>query len=126
MSQIAQVGDTLLRQCDEAFESSEIWDVVVNEDQATSAGHYVKVWRTFVPFDRDVNSPSAVETKEPTVRSEVILDASPSKVFQLFRDNGRVHEYNQNCAELHDLIKVDEYMKINWCATAKVCEKKYK
>ena len=121
---MAQVGDTLLRRCEEALESSEIWDVVVNEDQATSAGHHVKVWRTFVPFDRDVNSLSTAETNEPTVRSEVILDASPSEVFRLFRDNGRVHEYNPNCAELHDLIKVDEYVKINWCATAKVCTKK--
>jgi len=120
---MVQVGDTLLRRCEEALESSEIWDVVVDEAQATSAGHYVKIWRTFVPFDRDVNSPGAAVTNEPTVRSEVVLDASPSQVFSLFRDNRRVHEYNPNCAELHDLIEVDENVKINWCATAKVSAK---
>lgn len=122
-TKMVQVGDDLLRRCEEALESSEIWDVVVDEAQATSAGHYVKIWRTFVPFDRDVNSPGDAVTNEPTVRSEVVLDASPSEVFSLFRDNRRVHEYNPNCAELHDLIEVDENVKINWCATAKVCAK---
>jgi len=59
----------------------------------------------------------------PTIKGVMIMDGSPEECFDLFVDDQRVGEYNDNCRELEDIAKLmDENgveVKVNWCATGK-------
>ena len=46
-----------------------------------------------------------------------IIDATAHEVFDLLRDNSRVHEYNDNCRCVLDLERLDENTKITWAAS---------
>ena len=108
----------LLQHCENALADHGLWEVLIDDEAAISAGHKVKIWKTHYDV-LDSNSRRKM-TQEPTVLSETIMDASPSDVFRLFKDNSRVHEYNDNCVELHDIESINEETKISWCATAKI------
>lgn len=66
-----------------------------------------------------INSGSLNDNETIIIRSEAILDGPPSEVYELFSDNNRVQEYNENCRELEDIIHLSETTKINWSATGK-------
>ena len=108
----------LLHAVENALADHDLWEVVVDDEEASIAGHEVKIWKTH--FDVIDNNHKRRITQEPTVRSETIMDANPKDVFCLFKDNRRVHEYNDNCSELHDVELINENTKINWCATSKM------
>jgi len=98
-----------------ALRDENLWEEVNQEDG-------VSIWRTLV----DVKNYHPVHNPYPdkdsdsaTIRSEFILDASPQKVFNLFSDDDRVHEYNENCHKLEDLELISKNCKINWSATGK-------
>eukprot|EP00752_Nemacystus_decipiens_P013075 g11564.t1 len=48
------------------------------------------------------------------------IDANADDVYELFRDNERVHEYNENCVEIRDLEWLSSDTKISWSATRRV------
>eukprot|EP00550_Attheya_septentrionalis_P011360 CAMPEP_0198303726 /NCGR_PEP_ID=MMETSP1449-20131203/57039_1 /TAXON_ID=420275 /ORGANISM="Attheya septentrionalis, Strain CCMP2084" /LENGTH=460 /DNA_ID=CAMNT_0044006233 /DNA_START=938 /DNA_END=2320 /DNA_ORIENTATION=- len=54
-----------------------------------------------------------------TIRTEAILDAPPKAVYDLFMDESRAHEYNDNCKDLEDIALIDSHTKISWCSTGK-------
>ena len=64
--------------------------------------------------------------KHACVRSSGVLKAPASDVFNLFIDNGRVSEYNEHCAKVHDVIDVTkqgigsrQWTKIAWACSPK-------
>ena len=108
----------LVLKCKAALLNDDLWKVVIDEEKAAKEGHNVLIWRTFYDILSSSTSDKMNTTLEPTIRSEAIMDASPREVFELFQDNSRVHEYNDNCVKLQDIEMIDENTKINWCATA--------
>jgi len=116
-----QQADILLHSVSKALEDDSIWLKLVDKDG-------VSVWRS----NTDVkNYSSCLKTSSndevqdfATIRSEAIMTASPKEVYDLFMDNNRVHEYNDNCKELEDLEilcnNANMIAKINWSATGKM------
>lgn len=43
-----------------------------------------------------------------------MVDAPVEKVFELFLDNTRVHEYNEHCREIADIDKLSDNTKVTW------------
>lgn len=98
-----------------ALRNGNIWEEVNQEDG-------VFIWRSLVDVKNYHPHHNPNPDKDPdsaTIRSEFILNASPQKVFTLFSDDNRVHEYNENCHKLEDLELLSENCKINWSATGK-------
>ena len=114
---IIQQTHRILDNVETALQNEDIWELI-NECDG------VKVWRTFENIKEMHSSTSTNKNKSSNndvavIRSEVILNSSPQKVYQLFMDNSRVHEYNENCVELHDIEYLNHNTKVNWCATGK-------
>lgn len=107
--QFAQMSTRLFESVHRALGQDDIWDLVYTDEDTQ-----IRIWRTHVDI-KTGNGRSDV----PIIKSEMIMNASPKKVFDLFMDNDRVHEYNDNCVLLQDLEIVDSKTKINWCATGK-------
>jgi len=120
---IIQQTHRILDNVETALQRDDLWELI-NECDG------VKVWRTFENIKELHSSSSRTaslarnnnnnsKNDVAVIRSEVILNSSPQKVYQLFMDNSRVHEYNENCVELHDIEYLNDNTKVNWCATGK-------
>lgn len=122
-------SDSLTRSVLRALRDPSLWTEVNEQDG-------VRVWRTDVDvknlvgdgdegrdrgrcdFTTDAACAESTAVDDAvTVRSEAVLDASPSAVYQLLHDDDRVHEYNDNCNDIRDLERVSRNSKINWSAT---------
>ncbi len=95
------------------FSNDDIWSHVADSRNVT-------IWRT----DSDVKNGKtdgrrAGDGQPPVIRSRCIVNASPETVYKLFTDDSRVSEYNSNCVELHDVLRLDDSTKINWCRSPK-------
>ena len=108
--ELSQDTARLLARCEEALDRDDIWELVVDGEEG------VTIWRSYADVKKGID----ILADLPTIRSETILNGKPEDVYRLFMDNSRVHEYNDNCVELHDIEAVDDSTKINWCATGKV------
>jgi len=64
----------------------------------------IVVQKRFLPAGSFVAPQDASKgSKHACVRATGVVDAPPDKVFELFLDNGRVHEYNEHCIEVEDI-----------------------
>ena len=94
-----------------SFSTPHIWTPVTTSKNVT-------VWKTHTDVATGHGRCSV-----PTIKAVTIIDGSPEECYKVFRDDGRVAEYNSNCVELEDLGKIVEEdgreVKINWCATGK-------
>jgi hypothetical protein len=110
---IIQQTHDILQNVQNALRQDSLWELINESDG-------VKVWRTFVDIKgMNSNGRSSTANDVAVIRSEAILNSSPQKVYSLFMDNSRVHEYNDNCVELHDIEYLNSNTKVNWCATGK-------
>ncbi|GMH58022.1 hypothetical protein TrRE_jg796, partial [Triparma retinervis] len=94
-----------------AFDTPSIWSPCSQSSKVT-------VWKTYV----DILKGSGTDGM-PCIKAVTVLDRSPSECFELFRDDKRVSEYNDNCRELEDVARIssppDGEVKVNWCATGR-------
>lgn len=110
---IIQQTHDILQNVQNALHQDSLWELINESDG-------VKVWRTFVDIKgMNSNGRGSAANDVAVIRSEAILNSSPQKVYSLFMDNSRVHEYNDNCVELHDIEYLNSNTKVNWCATGK-------
>jgi len=109
---LSQDTARLLARCEEALNRDDIWELVVD---GVNHEEGVTIWRSYADVKRGIDTLAEL----PTIRSETILNGKPEDVYRLFMDGSRVHEYNDNCVELHDIEAVNDSTKINWCATGK-------
>jgi hypothetical protein len=56
-------------------------------------------------------------TLVPVVKARALVNASAESVYDLLRDNKRVHEYNDNCRVVMDIQRLDKDTKITWAAS---------
>jgi len=113
--ELAQSTNNMLASVKAALSEKELWQHIVDKDG-------VNVWKTSADVKNcaaGVSSASTGAADAVTVRSEALMDASPRAVYDLFMDDARVHEYNENCVELADIERISRETKINWCATGK-------
>lgn len=106
---------TLTESVIHALENDDIWDQVNQKDGVT-------VWKTLVDvknYHPIHNSNPTHDSDSATIRSETIFHASPKKVYDLFTDDSRANEFNENCHQLQDIIQISKNSKINWSATGK-------
>ncbi|GMI24395.1 hypothetical protein TrCOL_g4095 [Triparma columacea] len=63
----------------------------------------------------------------PCIKAARVMNRSPKECFELFKNDERVGEYNDNCVELEDIARLQygggvgggNEVKVNWCATGK-------
>lgn len=113
--QLIERTETLMESVLHALENDKLWNQVNQQDGVT-------VWKALVDvknYHPIHNSSPKEDADSATIRSEAILNASPEEVYNLFSDDNRVHEYNENCNQLEDLELISENSKINWSATGK-------
>lgn len=113
--ELLQKADDLFKKVVLALKDETIWIKTYEHDG-------IEVWKT---EDDIKNYPSKNISDEDDgfapMRSEAIMPASPKVVHELFSDNSRVSEFNDNCQELTDLEilnkTANETTKICWSAT---------
>jgi len=114
-AELSQRTTNVLASVKAALVDEGLWQHIVNKDG-------VNVWKTNVDVKNcsaGGSTASSEASEAMTVRSEALMDASPRAVCDLFMDDARVHEYNENCVELADIERINSDTKINWCATGK-------
>eukprot|EP00586_Coscinodiscus_wailesii_P018952 CAMPEP_0172517302 /NCGR_PEP_ID=MMETSP1066-20121228/283935_1 /TAXON_ID=671091 /ORGANISM="Coscinodiscus wailesii, Strain CCMP2513" /LENGTH=234 /DNA_ID=CAMNT_0013299231 /DNA_START=262 /DNA_END=966 /DNA_ORIENTATION=- len=106
-------ADSLLQNVLSALEDPALWEKI-NDTEG------VKVWRTYHDIKNYRGNSNGGSKDSVIIRSEATMQAPPSAVYDLFSDDARVREYNENCRELKDVEYLTENAKINWSATGKL------
>ena len=114
--------DTLLLSVSKALEDDTIWNKLLEKDGVSiwRSNVDVKNYSTETSTSACISTSTSTEADYATIRSEAIMTASPKEVYELFMDNDRVHEYNDNCKELKDIEHISSNAKISWSATPKM------
>jgi len=106
------VNDMLVSTTIDVMESDG-WEEVSGEGD-------IKVWRRFLPADLEIAGLKVgPASKFACVKAKAIIDAPLEKVFDLFTDNSRAHEYNEYCKEIFDLEWLSEDTKITQTRTGR-------
>jgi len=88
-------------------------------EEVSSEGN-IKVWRRFLPADLEIAGLKVGSaSKFACVKATAVIDAPLEKVFELFTDNARAHEYNEYCKEILDLEWLSEDTKITQTRTGR-------
>eukprot|EP00188_Purpureofilum_apyrenoidigerum_P002077 Plantae.Rhodophyta-Purpureofilum_apyrenoidigerum.ctg22373.p1 GENE.Plantae.Rhodophyta-Purpureofilum_apyrenoidigerum.ctg22373~~Plantae.Rhodophyta-Purpureofilum_apyrenoidigerum.ctg22373.p1 ORF type:complete len:284 (+),score=61.83 Plantae.Rhodophyta-Purpureofilum_apyrenoidigerum.ctg22373:53-853(+) len=112
LDNINQKNDELL---DKLFKLTEEkgWEEIRREDD-------IVIWRKRMPPELNFGGGDAWRAEKfYAVMAKATINAPAHKLFQLFRDNSRVPEYNEHCQKLRDLEYLDKDTKISWSATGR-------
>ena len=116
--ELAHGNNQALSMLENLFFSSDGWEFVANRSN-------VVVEKRFLPAGPFVSIQDASKgSKHICIKASGILRAPAEKVFKLFVDNSRVHEYNDHCTQMQDIGEVvqvisDSWTKITWAAGPK-------
>ena len=82
-------------------------------------GSGVTVWRKYLTMEDLGKSTQKGQRSSlvPVVKASAVVNASAESVYELLKDNKRVHEYNDNCRVVMDMQKLDKDTKITWAAS---------
>lgn len=91
------------------------WIYVNEKDGVTVEKRYISKLGNYIRSEDVLKG-----EKHACVKASGIINATPDAVYRLFLNNDQVHEYNEHCSILEDVIHIPEKStKISWACTPK-------